>query len=162
MAPHSPIATRPVKGRWAGCRLDLMKKLGNMYCVVCLAGWWLAHGREGVSLAAEQRYFSQRCFPRELHPEGLRTRPRKSPPDFQCCSSHPQILTYWYMSRKGLLERHKVFVCGCASWCNTSTPTNTSCTNQTDGNTIKWNCRYSGQQDGQNQRQNALIGLLSL
>lgn len=49
--------------------------------------------------------------------------------------NHPQIVTY--MIRKGLLKRHKVFVCGCASWCNSSAPTNTSYTNQTDGNTIK-------------------------
>lgn len=49
--------------------------------------------------------------------------------------NHPQIVTY--MIRKDLLKRHKVFVCGCASWCNSSAPTNTSYTSQTDGNTIK-------------------------
>lgn len=44
--------------------------------VLCVSvGRWLAHGLEGVSLVSEERYFSQRRFPRKLHPEGLRFTP---------------------------------------------------------------------------------------
>lgn len=53
---------------------------------------------------------------------------------------------------QGLLKRYEVFVCGCASWCDSSAPTNTSYANQSGENTRQWERRRPGR-----QRQRALV-----
>lgn len=55
-----------------GHKLEIFtRKHFNAGCLC--AGRRLANGCEGVSLGTEQGYFSQRSFPWELYPEGLRS-----------------------------------------------------------------------------------------